>query len=147
MRKLRRTLNQVNALSDQMSSLSDADLRAMTGKLQGRLRKGAELDDLLPESFAAMREAARRVLGKYPYDVQVMGGIVLHQGKIAEMKTGEGKTLVAAMPLYLNALAGKSCILVTTNSYLAARDGKELEPLYRFMGLTEAVGVSAEEGQ
>lgn len=147
MRKLRRTLNQVNALSDQMSSLSDADLRAMTGKLQGRLRKGAELDDLLPEAFAAMREAARRVLGKYPYDVQVMGGIVLHQGKIAEMKTGEGKTLVAAMPLYLNALAGKSCILVTTNSYLAARDGKELEPLYRFMGLTEAVGVSAEEGQ
>lgn len=147
MRKLCRMLDRVNSYAGQMAALSDAELMAMTERFRGKLRNGTALDELLPEAFAAMREAARRVLGKYPYDVQVLGGIVLHQGKIAEMKTGEGKTLVATMPLYLNALAGKSCILVTTNSYLAARDGEEMEPLYRFMGLTEKVGVSLEEGK
>lgn len=141
-----RILAKVNALSGEMERLSDADLQAVTGKLRGELRNGAALDSLLPRAFAAMREASKRVLGKFPYDVQVLGGIALHQGKIAEMKTGEGKTLVATMPLYLNALTGKGCILVTTNSYLAARDGEELKPLYRFMGMTEAVGVSPEEG-
>ncbi len=118
----------------------------MTERFKAELQQGATLDQLLPRAFAAMREAARRVLGKYPYDVQVLGAIVLHQGKIAEMKTGEGKTLVATMPLYLNALNGQSCILVTTNSYLAARDGEEMAPLYEFMGLREAVGVPKEEG-
>lgn len=144
--QMRGLLARVNACAEQMRSCQDADLQAMTGRFRGEIRKGKTPEDLLPQAFAAMREAAGRVLGKYPYDVQVLGGIALHQGKIAEMKTGEGKTLVATMPLYLNALFGKSCILVTTNSYLAARDGKELEPLYRFMGLTEAVGVSDKEG-
>ena len=99
-----RILAKVNALSGEMERLSDADLQAVTGKLRGELRNGAALDSLLPRAFAAMREASKRVLGKFPYDVQVLGGIALHQGKIAEMKTGEGKTLVATMPLYLNAL-------------------------------------------
>ena len=144
--KLYRILAKVNACAGEMAGLSDAELQGMTERLRGEIRKGATLDQLLPRAFAAMREAAKRVLGKFPYDVQVLGGIALHQGKIAEMKTGEGKTLVATMPLYLNALTGKSCILVTTNSYLAARDGEELAPLYRFMGLTEAVGVSEEVG-
>lgn len=143
---LYRILKKVNDRAEEMAALSDAELSAKTEEFSGRIRQGATLDELLPEAFAAIREAARRVLGKFPYDVQVLGGIALHQGKIAEMKTGEGKTLVATMPLYLNALSGKSCILVTTNSYLAARDGEELRPLYRFMGLSEAVGVSKEEG-
>ncbi len=143
---MRRLLARVNACAGEMRTLEDADLRAMTDRFRGEIRRGRTEDDLLPQAFAAMREASGRVLGKFPYDVQVLGGIALHQGKIAEMKTGEGKTLVATMPLYLNALFGRSCILVTTNSYLAARDGKELEPLYRFMGLTEAVGVSDKEG-
>ena len=143
---LYRILKKVNDRAEEMAALSDAELSAKTEQFRGRIRQGTTLDELLPEAFAAIREAARRVLGKFPYDVQVLGGIALHQGKIAEMKTGEGKTLVATMPLYLNALSGKSCILVTTNSYLAARDGEELRPLYRFMGLSEAVGVSKEEG-
>lgn len=143
---LYRILNKVNDRREEMEALSDAELSAKTEQFRGRIRQGATLDELLPEAFAAIREAARRVLGKFPYDVQVLGGIALHQGKIAEMKTGEGKTLVATMPLYLNALSGESCILVTTNSYLAARDGEELRPLYRFMGLSEAVGVAKEEG-
>ena len=146
LKKLYRILAKVNACAGEMAGRSDAELQGITERLRGEIQRGVTLDQLLPQAFAAMREAAKRVLGKFPYDVQVLGGIALHQGKIAEMKTGEGKTLVATMPLYLNALTGKSCILVTTNSYLAARDGEELAPLYRFMGLTEAVGVSEEEG-
>ncbi len=137
----------MNSYADAMRALPDEKLQGMTAQLRGELQKGRTRDQILPQAFAAMREAAGRVLGKYPYDVQVLGGIVLHQGKIAEMKTGEGKTLVAAMPLYLNALSGQSCILVTTNSYLAARDGEEMAPLYRFMGLREAVGVPKEDGE
>lgn len=144
--KLQKVLHEVNSHAGAMQALTDAELRGMTQRFREELQQGATLDQLLPRAFAAMREAARRVLGKFPYDVQVMGGIVLHQGKIAEMKTGEGKTLVATMPLYLNALSGQSCILVTTNSYLAARDGEEMAPLYEFMGLREAVGVPQDEG-
>lgn len=145
--KLQRTLREVNSYADAMRAMPNADLQGMTDQLRGQLRQGRTLDQLLPQAFAAMREAARRVLGKYPYDVQVLGGIALHQGRIAEMKTGEGKTLVATMPLYLNALSGQSCILVTTNSYLAARDGTEMAPLYEFMGLREAVGVPQEDSE
>ncbi len=143
--RLQRILREVNSYADTMRALSDADLQGMTDQLREELRRGKTLDQLLPKAFAAMREAAGRVLGKYPYDVQVLGGIALHQGRIAQMKTGEGKTLVATMPLYLNALSGQSCILVTTNSYLAARDGAEMAPLYEFMGLREAVGVPQED--
>ena len=101
-----------------------------------RLSMGESLDDILPEAFAAICEADKRVLGKSPYDVQILGGIALHQGYLAEMNTGEGKTLVATMPLYLNALTGKSTILVTANDYLASRDAQEMGEVYRFMGLS-----------
>ncbi len=123
---LHKILRKVNSWAPAMEKHSDEELRGLTVRFKERYRKGESLDALLPEAYAAVREAAKRVLGMYPYDVQVMGAIALHQGRIAEMKTGEGKTLVATMPLYLNALTGKSCILVTVNSYLAARDGKQL---------------------
>ena len=102
---------------------------------------GESLDDILPEAFAAICEADKRVLGKSPYDVQILGGIALHQGYLAEMNTGEGKTLVATMPLYLNALTGKSTILVTANDYLASRDAQEMGEVYRFMGLSVSAGA------
>nr|MDK8248009.1 accessory Sec system translocase SecA2 [Enterococcus faecalis] len=102
-----------------MAGLSDGQLRHKTDEFKARYQGGESLDELLPEAFAAVREAAKRVLGMYPYDVQVLGGIVLHEGHIAEMKTGEGKTLTATLPLYLNALTGKSVILVTVNDYLS----------------------------
>ncbi|WP_283262105.1 accessory Sec system translocase SecA2 [Streptococcus dysgalactiae] len=135
-------LKRVNQLSQQWASMSDKDLRYQTYLLRQRLAEGDSLDMILPEAFATVREAAKRVLGMYPFDVQVMGAIVLHQGRIAEMKTGEGKTLTATMPLYLNALEGKGAILVTTNEYLAVRDAKEMEPLYHFLGLNVGIGVT-----
>ena len=104
--------------------MTDGELQHKTAEFKERLAKKATLDELLPEAFAAIREAAKRVLGMFPYDVQVLGGIIMHGGNIAEMKTGEGKTLTAVMPLYLNALSGKSTILVTPNEYLAQRDAK-----------------------
>lgn len=145
LQKLKRILARVNALAPQMKSMDDAALRGMTGVFKDRIQQGESLDSLLPEAFAVCREAAGRVLGMYPYDVQVLGAIALHQGKIAEMKTGEGKTLVATMPLYLNALTGKSCILVTMNSYLAVRDGTQMGQLYRWLGLTCGIGTSDDE--
>lgn len=138
-------LKRVNQLSQQWASMSDEDLRQQTYLLKERLVKGDSLDTVLPEAFATVREAAKRVLGMYPFDVQVMGAIVLHQGRIAEMKTGEGKTLTATMPLYLNALEGKGAILVTTNDYLAARDAMEMAPLYHFLGLSVGVGVAKDK--
>lgn len=124
-----------------MADLSDEELAQLTEKFKGRLENGESLDDILPEAFAAICEADYRVLGMAPYDVQVLGGIALHQGYLAEMNTGEGKTLVATMPLYLNALTGKSTILVTANEYLALRDAQEMGQVYRFMGLSVAAGV------
>lgn len=124
-----------------MASLSDNQLKDKTKQFRKRVQNGESLDSLLPEAFAAMREADKRVLGMFPYDVQVMGGIVLHQGNIAEMKTGEGKTLTATMPLYLNALSGESTILVTTNEYLANRDCEEMSQVYNWMGLSAASAV------
>lgn len=128
-----------------MGGLSDEELSHLTMIFRQRLGEGESLDDLLPEAYAAICEADYRVLGKAPFDVQIMGAIALHQGYLAEMNTGEGKTLVATMPLYLNALTGKSTILVTANGYLAERDAEELGPVYRFMGLTVASGAQAKE--
>lgn len=144
-RKLNRILKRVRSYANQMEELSDEALSHLTVEFKERLQQGETLDDLLPEAFAAVCEADKRVLGKFPYDVQVLGGIALHQGYLAEMNTGEGKTLVATMPLYLNALTGKSTILLTTNAYLALRDAEEMGQVYRFMGLTVAAGVQERE--
>ncbi|WP_159796556.1 accessory Sec system translocase SecA2 [Streptococcus halichoeri] len=138
-------LKRINQLAQQMASLSDKDLRLQTSRLKEHLAQGASLEAILPEAFATVREAAKRVLGLYPFDVQVLGAIVLHQGRIAEMKTGEGKTLTATMPLYLNALTGKGAILVTTNDYLAKRDAMEMGPLYHFLGLSVGIGVAKDK--
>ena len=127
---------QTNALEPQVQSLSDEQLQAKTAEFRARLDKGETLDDLLPEAFATVREAAKRVLGQRHYDVQLVGGMVLHQGKIAEMKTGEGKTLVATLAVYLNALSGKGVHVVTVNDYLAQRDSGWMGRVYRFLGLT-----------
>ncbi|RLC94784.1 MAG: preprotein translocase subunit SecA [Chloroflexi bacterium] len=128
----------VNALEADFGRLSDAELRAKTDQFKARYRDGAKLDDLLPEAFAAVREAAKRTLGQRHFDVQLMGGVVLHQGKIAEMKTGEGKTLVATLPLYLNSLTGEGCHLVTVNDYLSKRDPNWMGPVYHALGVSVA---------
>lgn len=143
LRKLYKILNKVRSYGEQMASLSDEELSHLTVTFKERLEEGETLDDILPEAFAAICEADYRILGMAPFDVQVLGGIALHQGCLAEMNTGEGKTLVATLPLYLNALTGKSTILVTANEYLAARDAEEMGPVYRFMGLSVAAGVPA----
>ena len=134
-------LAQVNRLKDKMENLSDQELQDQTLRFRERLADGEQLDDLLPEAYATIREANKRVLGKFPYDVQVLGAIALHKGNIAEMKTGEGKTLTATMPLYLNGLTGKGAILVTTNEYLAERDAIEMGEVYKWLGLTVGIGV------
>ena len=118
-KKIRPILTQINGLAPKYKEMSDSELSSMTGKLKERLAAGETLDDILPDAFATAREAADRVLGKRPFDVQVLCGILLHQGRIAEMKTGEGKTLVAVLPSYLNALEGKGVHIVTVNAYLA----------------------------
>ena len=128
--------DKVLALDEQFSKMSDQELKAMTPKLKERLSNGESLDDILPEAFATCREAAWRVLGMKHFPVQIVGGIVLHQGRIAEMKTGEGKTLVATLPVYLNALTGKGVHVVTVNDYLAKRDSEEMGKVYRWLGLT-----------
>ncbi|MBP3593210.1 MAG: accessory Sec system translocase SecA2 [Lachnospiraceae bacterium] len=144
-KNLRRELKKVRSNKDYMASLSDEELSGLTIQFKERLRNGESLDSLLPEAFAAVCEADYRILGKAPYDVQVLGAIAMHQGKLVEMNTGEGKTLVATMPLYLNALTGKSTILMTSNSYLVLRDAEEMGQVYNFMGLTIAAGVRARE--
>ncbi|MCH4424304.1 accessory Sec system translocase SecA2 [Staphylococcus haemolyticus] len=141
LKRLQKQLMAVNRLSDQMRNCSDEALQAKTADFKQRLEKReTTLDKLLPEAYATIREASKRVLGMYPKDVQVMGAIVMHQGNIAEMQTGEGKTLTATMPLYLNALTGKSAFLITTNDYLANRDFQEMRPLYEWLGLTASLG-------
>ncbi|TVU21114.1 hypothetical protein EJB05_30731 [Eragrostis curvula] len=129
------TVARINAMESEVSALSDADLRARTAALQGRARSGESLDSILPEAFAIVREASKRVLGLRPFDVQLIGGMVLHKGEIAEMKTGEGKTLVAILPAYLNALSGKGVHVVTVNDYLARRDCEWVGQVPRFLGL------------
>ena len=135
-RKIRPTVDKILALEEEYKALSEEELKGRTALFKERLEKGETLDDLLPEAFAAVREAADRVLGMRPYPVQLIGGIVLHQGRIAEMKTGEGKTLVAILPCYLNALTGKGVHVVTVNDYLAKRDSEWMGKVYRYMGLT-----------
>lgn len=136
-----KTVQAINALEPEISALSDAALQAKTVEFKQRFEKGETLDDLLPEAFAVTREAARRVLGQRHYDVQLIGGMVLHDGRIAEMKTGEGKTLVATLAVYLNALAGKGVHVVTVNDYLASRDAAWMGKVYSFLGLTTGVIV------
>ncbi len=128
--------DRIENLADEYDALSDDELKAKTPELKSRVENGETLDDLLPEAFATVREAALRVLGLYPFPVQLMGGIALHEGNIAEMKTGEGKTLTATMPVYLNALAGKGVHVVTVNEYLATRDAEERGELYEWLGLS-----------
>ena len=140
-KKLQPLVDRINSLESEIKALSDAELKAKTPKFKERLERGESLDELLPEAFAVTREAALRVLGLRPFDVQLMGGIVLHQGKIAEMKTGEGKTLVATMPVYLNALTGRGVHVVTVNDYLATRDSEWMGQVYRFLGLDVGVIV------
>ena len=135
-KKLQPTLDKVLALEESYKALSEEELRGKTGEFKARLEKGETLDDLLPEAFAAIREAADRVLGLRPYPVQILGGIVLHQGRIAEMKTGEGKTLVAILPCYLNALNGRGVHVVTVNDYLAKYQSEWMGKVYKYMGLT-----------
>ena len=130
--------DKIEALEEEYRGLTDEQLQAKTPEFKQRLQQGETLDDILPEAFAAVREAADRVLGLRPYRVQLIGGIVLHQGRIAEMKTGEGKTLVATLPAYLNALTGNGVHIVTVNDYLAKRDSEWMGKVHRFMGLTVA---------
>ena len=139
LRKVKKILKRINSLKGKMSSLSDQELVAKTVEFRQRLSKGESLDDLLVEAFAVAREADKRILGMFPYDVQVMGAIVMHYGNVAEMNTGEGKTLTATMPVYLNALSGEGVMVVTPNEYLAKRDAEEMGQVYRFLGLT--IGV------
>ena len=139
LRKLKRTADQVNSIEDDFAALSDAELRALTEEFRQRLDDGESLDDLLPEAFATVREAARRTLGQRHFDVQLMGGAALHMGNIAEMRTGEGKTLTAVLPAYLNALSGKGVHVITVNDYLAKRDSEWMGRIHRFLGLE--VGV------
>ncbi|HHW15433.1 MAG TPA: preprotein translocase subunit SecA, partial [Firmicutes bacterium] len=142
-RRLRGIVDRINALEDQVRPLSNEALRAKTGEFRGRLERGETLDQLLPEAFAVVREAGRRTLNQRHYDVQLMGGIALHEGNIAEMKTGEGKTLAATAPVYLNALTGKGVHVVTVNDYLARRDAEWMGAIYKFLGLS--VGVITHE--
>ena len=135
-KKQYRIVNQINALEPDFIKLSDEELKAKTDEFRGRLKNGETLDDILPEAFATVREASKRVMGQRHYDVQLIGGIVLHKGMIAEMKTGEGKTLVATLAAYLNALEGKGVHVVTVNDYLAKRDAEWMGKIYRFLGLT-----------
>ena len=135
-KKLQKIVDQVESYADHYSAMSDEELQDETARFKAELANGATLDSLLPEAFAAVREADKRVLGLYPYPVQIMGGIVLHQGNLAEMRTGEGKTLTETMPTYLNALTGKGVHVITVNDYLSKRDFEEMGPVFQFMGMT-----------
>ena len=136
LKKIQHFVDEANRLAPEMEALTDEQLKAKTAEFRNRLEVGETLDDILAEAFAVVREAAKRVIGLRPYDVQLLGGIVLHQGKIAEMRTGEGKTLVAVLPSYLNALTGKGVHVVTVNDYLAKRDRQWMGPIHEFLGLT-----------
>jgi len=137
-RHLQPLVDHINSLEPDFEKLSDAELRAKTDEFKARLKDGESLDEILPEAYAAVREAAKRTIRQRHFDVQLVGGIVLHQGKIAEMKTGEGKTLVATLPLYLNALTEQGCHLVTVNDYLAKRDCHWMGPIYHALGVSVA---------
>ncbi|MGN1383319.1 MAG: accessory Sec system translocase SecA2 [Eubacterium sp.] len=146
-KRIRKILDEVKVCADSVKNLSDEKLQHMTEELKEELVSGKTTEQILPRAYAVICEADRRVLGMYPYDVQIMGAIALHYGYLAEMNTGEGKTLTATLPLYLNALTGKSTILVTANEYLAWRDAAEMRPVFTFMGLDERAGVSQTPGK
>src|SRR5712692_3581298 len=142
-KKVQPIVREINDLAGTVEAYSDDDLRATTDRLRGRLAAGETLEDVMPEAYAAVREASRRTIGQRHYDVQLIGGIILNRRKIGELKTGEGKTLMATLPLYLNALEGNGAHLVTVNDYLAKRDAQWMGPIYRALGLS--VGVIQHE--
>ncbi|MBR5295976.1 MAG: preprotein translocase subunit SecA, partial [Clostridia bacterium] len=147
-KKINHIVDEIEALAPKYKEMTDAQLRETTDVLKEKLSEGKTLDDILPDAFAVVREAGERVLGTRHYRVQLIGGIVLHQGRIAEMKTGEGKTLMATLPAYLNALAGKGVHIVTVNDYLAKRDSEWMGKLYSFLGLSVGLvihGIDADE--
>ncbi|MDS4020108.1 MAG: preprotein translocase subunit SecA, partial [Candidatus Competibacter sp.] len=147
-RRMRKVADRINTLEPGIAALGDTELRAKTDEFKSRLAQGETLDALLPEAFAVVREASKRTLEMRHFDVQLIGGIVLHEGKIAEMRTGEGKTLVATLPVYLNALTGNGVHVVTVNDYLARRDADWMGQIYRFLGMSVGVviaGMSPEE--
>ena len=143
LRQYSERVRKANEFAAELATASDAGLRERTDRLRARLVAGETLDDILPEAFATAREAASRAVGLRPFDVQLIGGMVLHDGKISEMRTGEGKTLVATLPVYLNALAGKGAHVVTVNEYLAQRDAEWMGPVYRLLGLRSASSRAA----
>ena len=140
-------VNKINSLEPEMEKLSDSELVAKTPYFKEQLKNGKTLDDILPEAFAVVREASKRVLGMRHFDVQLIGGIILHQGRIAEMKTGEGKTLVATLPVYLNALTGRGVHVITVNDYLAKRDSEWMGKLYKFLGLSVGLVIAGMDPQ
>ena len=144
-KRLKPIIDKINGLEGEMAKLSDSELRAKTDYFKNQLKEGKTLDDILPEAFAVVREASKRVLGMRHFDVQLIGGIILHQGRIAEMKTGEGKTLVATLPVYLNALEGKGVHVITVNDYLAKRDSEWMGKLYKFLGLSVGLVIAGME--
>ena len=141
LKQYRKTVARINALEPQFEALSDEALRAKTQEFRQRLEQGSTLDELLPEAFAVVREGSKRVMKMRHFDVQLIGGMALHYGKIAEMRTGEGKTLTATLPVYLNALSGHGVHVVTVNDYLANRDAQWMGRLYNFLGLTVGINL------
>ncbi|MCM3128268.1 preprotein translocase subunit SecA [Paenibacillus provencensis] len=141
-KRLMKTVDAINKMEPEFTALSDAQLKGKTEEFRARIEKGATLEEILPEAFATVREASKRVLNKRHYDVQLLGGIALHEGRIAEMKTGEGKTLVGTLPVYLNALLGKGAHVVTVNDYLAQRDSQEMGQIYEYLGMTVGINLS-----
>ena len=144
-KRVKPIVDKINSLEEEMSKLSDSELRSKTDYFKEQLKQGKTLDDILPEAFAVVREASKRVLGMRHFDVQLIGGIILHQGRIAEMKTGEGKTLVATLPVYLNALEGKGVHVITVNDYLAKRDSEWMGKLYKYLGLSVGLVIAGME--
>ena len=147
LKRMGKVVKRINALAEEVGALSDAQLAAKTDEFRTRLNDGETLEKILPEAFAVVREAGERTLGLRHFDVQLIGGMALHEGKIAEMRTGEGKTLVATLPAYLNALTGDSVHLITVNDYLASRDAAWMGPLYNFLGISVGVVRSGQSPQ
>ena len=145
LKRLGKIVKQINLLEETLEGLSDEELKGKTTEFRERLQQGEALDQILPEAFATVREASKRVMGMRHFDVQLIGGLVLHEGKVAEMKTGEGKTLVATLAVYLNALPQRGVHVVTVNDYLAQRDADWMRPLYEFLGLSVGVVRSGQD--
>ena len=145
LKRMGKTVQQINGFEETLAALSDEQLKAKTGEFKKRLEQGETLDQLLPEAFSVVRAAGQRVLGMRHFDVQMIGGITLHQGRIAEMRTGEGKTLMATLPVYLNALTGEGAFVITVNDYLASRDANWMRPVYEFLGMTVGVVVAGQD--